>query len=59
MIFVFSTWMIELKFKIKGSKINPAAAGEGIPSKKFIFQDSFSSIVVKLNLANLSAQHTE
>ena len=39
-----------VKFNIKGSNTKPAAAGDGTPSKKFIFQFSFSSIVVKLNL---------
>ena len=36
----------------------PAAAGEGTPSKKFIFHVSLSSITVKLNLAKRRAQHT-
>ena len=27
-----------LKFKIRGSKTTPAAAGDGTPSKKFTFQ---------------------
>ena len=47
-----------VKSKISGNKTNPAAAGEGTPSKKFIFHDSLSSIVVKLNLARRRAQHT-
>jgi hypothetical protein len=55
---IFSTFTKPLKLKIKGNNINPAAAGDGTPSKKFIFQDSFSSITVKLNLAKRNAQHT-
>ena len=43
---------------INGVKTNIPPAGEGTPSKKLIFHDSFSSIVVKLNLASRSAQHT-
>ena len=44
---------------IKGNKINIPPAGEGIPSKKFFFQDSFSFISVRLNLASLRTEHTE
>ena len=32
----------ETIINISGNKTNPAEAGEGTPSKKFIFQDSFS-----------------
>ena len=56
-IAVFSNRTKPLKFKIRGIKINPAAAGDGTPWKKFIFQISVSSFVVKLNLAKRRAQH--
>ena len=55
---LFSNWIKLLKESISGSNTSPAAAGEGTPWKKFIFQDSFSSIVVRLNLARRSAQQT-
>ncbi len=54
----FSNSNKPLKFKIRGNSIKPAAAGDGTPSKKFIFHISVSSTVVKLNLAKRSAQHT-
>ena len=57
-IAIFSNSMKPLKFKIRGRRIKPAAAGDGTPSKKFIFQDSVSYTIVKLNLAKRSAQHT-
>ena len=44
---------------IKGIKTNSPPAGDGIPSKKLFFQPAFSSILVKLNLANLKTQQTE
>ena len=47
-----------LRFNIRGNNTKPAAAGDGTPSKKFIFHVSFSSITVKLNLAKRRAQHT-
>ena len=44
---------------INGIKISIPPAGDGIPSKQFFFQESFSSYFVKLNLANLRTQQTE
>ena len=40
-------------------KLISPPAGEGIPSKKLFFHSCVSSILVKLNLANLKTQQTE
>ena len=47
-----------VKLIIIGSKTTPAPAGDGTPSKKFIFHESAISELEILNLANLSAQQT-
>ena len=56
---IFCNCIKLLKLNIRGNRINPAAAGDGTPSKKFIFHGALSSTTVKLNLAKRRAQHTE